>query len=146
NILGEVNLVVDGGLFQVVEQESRPAPAGPLVGAGVGGGVGVPVLVAGGGAGVADVIVVQGQADLLEVIPALGVDRRLASLLDRRQQQADQGADDGDHHQQLDQRKTQSHSSLRAPLRSLHGNLAGYPGRHGGITSLQSTTEFYYFV
>jgi len=48
---------------------------------------------------------VQGHADLVEVVFALGVGGGLADLLDRGHQQADQNRDDGDHHQQLDQRK-----------------------------------------
>src|SRR5262249_55535342 len=51
------------------------------------------------------VIVVQGQANLLEVVRAAHPRGGLADLLDGRQQQADQDADDGDDHQQLDQRK-----------------------------------------
>ena len=49
------------------------------------------------------VVVVQGDADLLEVVGALGPAGRLAGRLDGRQQQGDQHADDGDDHQQLDQ-------------------------------------------
>jgi hypothetical protein len=50
----------------------------------------------------------QTQTDLLEIIHALGTASGLASCLHRRQQQGHQDADDGDHHQQLDQRKTAS--------------------------------------
>jgi hypothetical protein len=48
---------------------------------------------------------VQGQADLLEVVLALGSRRRLADLLHGGQEQADEHRDDGDDHQQLDQRE-----------------------------------------
>ena len=51
------------------------------------------------------VMVVQGQAELLEVVGALHPAGRLARRLHRGQQQRDQDADDRDHHQQLDQRK-----------------------------------------
>ena len=54
------------------------------------------------------VVVVDGQADLLEVVRALHPVGGLADLLDRGQQQADQDGDDGDHHQQLDQREADS--------------------------------------
>ncbi len=47
----------------------------------------------------------QRQADLLEVVGALDAPRRLACLLHRRQQQANQHADDGDDYQQFDQRE-----------------------------------------
>ena len=46
-----------------------------------------------------------GQADLLQVVGALHATRGLACRLDRRQQQGDQQSDDGDHHQQLDERE-----------------------------------------
>ena len=42
------------------------------------------------------VVVVHGDADLLEVVDALGPPRGLARRLDRRQQQRDQHGDDGD--------------------------------------------------
>src|SRR5262249_338027 len=51
------------------------------------------------------VVVVQGQAELLEVVGALGACGSLADLLDGGEEQADQDGDDGDHHQQLDQRQ-----------------------------------------
>ena len=47
-----------------------------------------------------------GQGNLLEVILALQLAGRLAGRLHRRQQQGDQDADDHDHHQKLDKRKT----------------------------------------
>ena len=52
------------------------------------------------------VVVVQRQADLLQVVGALHPIGGLAHLLHRRQQHADQDADDGDDHQQLDQGKS----------------------------------------
>ena len=48
-------------------------------------------------------IVVQRQAELLEVVDALGPAGGLARRLDRGQEQADQDGDDGDDDQQLDQ-------------------------------------------
>src|SRR5439155_13899995 len=50
-------------------------------------------------------VVVQRQPDLLEVVLALRPGRRLAHLMNRRQQEADEDGDDGDHHQQFDQRE-----------------------------------------
>jgi hypothetical protein len=46
-----------------------------------------------------------GQTQLFEVILAFHPIRRLANLLDRRQQQPNQDGDDGDDHQQLDERE-----------------------------------------
>ena len=55
--------------------------------------------------GVNIVIMMAGQRELLEVVAALHAAGRLADLLHRRQDQPDQHADDGDHDQQLHQRK-----------------------------------------
>jgi hypothetical protein len=55
-------------------------------------------------------------AELLEVVAALTAAGGLAGRLDRRQQQGDQHPDDGDHHQQLDQREA-------GPLFVLHGMM-----------------------
>ena len=52
------------------------------------------------------VVVVDGQADLLEVVLALQPGRGLADLLDGGEQQPDQDRDDGDHDEQLDQGET----------------------------------------
>jgi hypothetical protein len=51
------------------------------------------------------VVVVTGEADLLEVVAALHAGGGLAHLLHRRQQQADQDGDDRNHHQQLNERE-----------------------------------------
>jgi hypothetical protein len=48
----------------------------------------------------------QSQTDLLQIILALRSATRLARRLHGGQQQGDQHADDGDHHQKLDKRKT----------------------------------------
>ena len=52
------------------------------------------------------VIRVQRDTDLMLVVAATGLPGRLASELDRRQQQCDQDPDHGDHHQQLHERET----------------------------------------
>jgi hypothetical protein len=46
-----------------------------------------------------------GEADLLEVVGALDACGRFADFLHGRQQQSNQDGNDGDHHQQLDQRE-----------------------------------------
>src|SRR5207237_5053300 len=62
-------------------------------------------------------VVVAGQGDLLEVVGALHAGGGLADLLHRRHQQADENGDDGDDHEEFDQRKTGP-----GPKRA-HGNL-----------------------
>jgi hypothetical protein len=52
------------------------------------------------------VMVLPGQADLLELIRALSASSRFARRLNGRQQQRDQNADDRNHDQQLDQSET----------------------------------------
>jgi hypothetical protein len=51
------------------------------------------------------VVVVTGQGELLEVVLGLRPQGRLAHFLHGGQEQADEHGDDGDHHQQLDQRE-----------------------------------------
>ena len=54
------------------------------------------------------VVAVGRQTDLLEVVRAADPGGGLADLLDRGQQQSDQDGSDGDHDQQLDERKRPS--------------------------------------
>src|SRR5262249_7865212 len=102
-----VGQLVEVLLFVVGHQQGHPAPVGvpTLVRRGVVGLLG-GVLDAGGQAAVGVVVVVQGDAHLFEVVGALGAVGGVADLLHGRQEQRDQDADDGDHHQQLDQGKT----------------------------------------
>jgi hypothetical protein len=58
------------------------------------------------------VVILERQADLLEIVRALHPPRRLACLLHCRQQQGDQHANNGNHHQQLHQRKTPDTSHM----------------------------------
>src|SRR5262249_32890401 len=67
------------------------------------GGKGLAADPGGGEGAVAVVVVVDGQADLLEVVGALQACGGLADLLHRGEQQADEDRDDGDDHQQLGQ-------------------------------------------
>lgn len=46
------------------------------------------------------------ECQLFEIVGAVNSTTRLTSLLDRRQQEADEHPDDGDHHQKFNQRKT----------------------------------------
>src|SRR5205085_5857837 len=54
------------------------------------------------------VVVVGSQTELLQIVPAAHTVRRFANFLHCWQQQADQNRNDGDDHQQLDQRKPDS--------------------------------------
>ena len=58
------------------------------------------------------VVVMQGDAELLEVVGALDPAGGLAGLLHRRQQQGDEDADDGDHHQQFDECEAATERSM----------------------------------
>ncbi len=71
------------------------------------------------------VVVVQGQANLLEIVDALRACSGLADFLNGRQEQADEDGNDGDDHQQLDQRK----ADMRRPPRGIqeHGSSHGSP-------------------
>ena len=62
--------------------------------------------------------VVQGEADLLEIVLALDAVAASRTLLDRGQQQADQDGDDRDDDEQFDQRHPAA-SSLRVSI--VHG-------------------------
>src|SRR5262249_7471534 len=97
--VGTAELLVQAGLLQVGENRHGPTP--------IAGAVDIrqsrEVLV-----GV--VVVVQRQADLLEVVLALDTGGGLTHLLHRRHEQGDQDRDDRDHHQQLDQRERRAMS------------------------------------
>jgi hypothetical protein len=54
------------------------------------------------------VIVVRGQCHLLQIVAALGSPCRFTGGLNGRQQQGDQHGNNGDHHQQFNERKTPS--------------------------------------
>ena len=51
-------------------------------------------------------VILTGRRHLLEIVGALRPPRRFARGLNRRQQQRHQHADDRDHHEQFDERKT----------------------------------------
>jgi len=55
---------------------------------------------------------VHGDAPLFEVVLALQACRRLADLLDGGEQEADQNGNDGNYHQQFDQREARSGVAL----------------------------------
>jgi hypothetical protein len=52
------------------------------------------------------------QADLLEVVCALGSGSGLADALDRGQQQTDQQSEDCEHHEQFNQGKPSPHDQI----------------------------------
>ena len=97
----EVVAIVEGPLLQRREHHrERPLDGDPAES----GRAGVD-HVAGRDAVVGVVVVVRGQGDLLEIVRALHPPRRLAGRLHGGQQQCDQDADDGDDHEQLDERE-----------------------------------------
>ena len=51
-------------------------------------------------------VVVAGEADLLQIVNTLGTAGRLAGRLHGGQEQSDQDGNDGDHDQELDQGKS----------------------------------------
>jgi hypothetical protein len=51
-------------------------------------------------------VIVECQTDLLEVVAAFCSRSRVSHFLDRREQQGDQYRDDGNDHEQFNQRKT----------------------------------------
>src|SRR5262249_19447065 len=81
------------------------------------------------------VVVVHGQADLLEVVGAAHAGGGLAHLLDGGDEEPDQNGDDRNHHQQLDQRE-------RTPA----GRLAwhGKPSRTMDERCLPPTCTWYW--
>lgn len=50
-------------------------------------------------------VVLRGEGQLLEVARALDASCRLAGLLDRREKEGDEDTDNGDHHQEFDERE-----------------------------------------
>ena len=69
-------------------------------------------------------VVVQGEADLLQVVLALHAGGGLADLLDGGQQQADQDGDDGDHDQQFDERERSTRNDPgKDHVRDLKGEM-----------------------
>ena len=145
----EVDRVIDRGLVHLAQgqrKEAMPAPGGQAV---------QRALLPGDRArredAVGGLVVVQGDAELLEVVRARGAPGGLAGRLHRRQGERDQDRDDRDRDQQLDQGKPtpQSrlarHRSTSLPLESPHPRFllwvtAIYLGARGGKT--QGATGF----
>ena len=96
-------IFVSGALLLVAVRVGRPR---------VGGEVEAP----GREPAVGAVVVVEGQADLLQVVLAAQPGGGLADLLHGGQEQADEHRDDGDHHQQLDQREPRSQPTHKRSL------------------------------
>src|SRR5262249_13844872 len=97
------------------------------------------------------VVVVKRQADLLQVVAALGPGGRFADLLDGGEEQSDQDRDDRDHHQQLDERETSTsgrqarHYYLRVEFGARRhpraGDGAGYQTFATGMLSSRGPAE-----
>src|SRR5262249_55205669 len=99
NVLGEVDLAVNVALLKIREQVSDPAPTRTQARTIQGRGLGREARRE---ATIGTVVGVEGQPDLLEVVLALQPGRRFTHLLNGGEQEADQYADNGDHHEQFD--------------------------------------------
>src|SRR5262249_26137401 len=113
---GAATAVEDVASFDIGQDLESPArelrwPDSRLPGSGVGGGV-YPATAAVGEIAQRVVMVVEGNAELLQVVGATDAARGLADLLNGRHQQPDQDGNDGYHHQKLNQGKARS---LRLP-------------------------------
>ncbi len=98
--------VVHGRLFEVRQQRDEPTTAIP-VGIRQAGTAGPARSTTAVHKVVVHVmIIVQSQAQLLEVVLALGAAGRLARLLDGRQQEGNEDRNDRNHHEQLNQCKS----------------------------------------
>ena len=119
----DVRGLVDRVLFDVGQQVEEDGAVAP-VGGGRVGAAGVRVGLPGRHPfdrrhlAVNAVVVVDGDAHLVEIVAALRCARGLADFLDGGDEQADQDGDDRDHHQQLDQREGPSPDE---PSQSRHG-------------------------
>ena len=111
--------LVDRLLLDVGQQVVTPAPLVLAAGGAVDarGGHPGPAAPAGRQVAAGVVVGVAGQGDLLEVVLALGPGGGLADLLHGGQQHADEHGDDGEHHQQLDQREGRARSHRGATPR-----------------------------
>jgi hypothetical protein len=76
------------------------------------------------------VMIVQGEADLPEIVGASQPARRFAHALHGRHQQAHQDRDDGDDHQQLDERKAGARPA-RVGVTWLHAAFQVWAGDMG---------------
>ena len=139
--LGKIPLVVDVFVLHEGEDVEHPTPTGGSRCLGTGFHPGVIALTDGSilrpelrsrrQVAQAGNVVVQCQGNLPDVVHARCSPPRLPGGLDGRQQQADKNADDGDHHQQFDKRKTELSSSFHfgtSPERGSFNALLNAPG------------------
>jgi hypothetical protein len=80
------------------------------------------------------VVVVEGQAELLEIVAAAGRAGALARRLDGRQEEADERADDGDDDEQFDEREPRR--SPRLGRKASHGQESSGRFQSGGARQL----------
>ena len=109
--VGEIDRVVERLLLHVGQEQDAPRPV-------------VPAEIAVPPRQPADdvVVIVDGDADLLQVVDALRAPGGLARGLDGGQQQRDQNGDDRDHHQQFDQGETSASRFTHGQLLSCSRN------------------------
>ncbi len=109
----EIDRVIQGLLFQEGQREGRPAPARSHVQVGSIDGVVLVIDVAGREHADAVLVIEQRDADLLEIVHALGPASSFASSLHCGQEQSDEDRDNRDHDQQLNERESLAfHKSL----------------------------------
>src|SRR5262249_24646004 len=109
--------LLDGG-----EEGREPAPARPPIARlRVPEPRARPAQGAGREAPVTALVVVKGEADLLEIVHALSPPGCLPCRLDRREEECDEGPDDGDDDQELDEGEAARTTTLLMSTRAVHG-------------------------
>src|SRR5262249_14967573 len=87
-------------------------------------------------------VVVQGQADLLEVVKAFDAGGGFPYLLHGREEEPDQDGDDGNHHQQFDQRKTSAAGAQQERRSGPHGMTPEAKNEEKGLFGFVTTPEW----
>ena len=98
---GKIDLLKGRTLIELRKQHGSPAPSRALIVSHTGVGGNIPRWEH----SMEIRVTVNRQPDLLQVITALGATGRVTSLLHRREQQGNENSDNGDHHQQFNQRE-----------------------------------------
>jgi hypothetical protein len=98
-----IHFLKKGGLFDIRQEMLEPAAAIIVVGGPVVVEIWAPLTRR--ESTLDSMVIVQREADLPEMVLTLDAVAGFADFLDRRQQQGDQDADNGNHHQKLDERE-----------------------------------------
>ena len=138
----EVDLVVDRGLFDVGQDVDQPVARSlaPVVVLTLQEGVGV--VFERRKAALRVVRVVQGQANLLDVVGAGAAASRLTGRLNSRQQQANEHANDGDHDEQFDEREaSQKVTAMHCRLPRIATGLWRVCTKHDGLQEVEKNEK-----